>query len=53
MNPYPEPSAPDAASESAIERVFRAWHEAVPAQGRASIRASFAGDFAARSGNRL
>ncbi|MFB7225613.1 hypothetical protein [Streptomyces sp. NPDC056227] len=32
MNPHPEPTAPDAASESAIERVFRACHEAVLTQ---------------------
>jgi hypothetical protein len=32
VNPHPEPTAPDAASESAIEHVFRAWHEAVLAQ---------------------
>lgn len=32
MNPDPEPTAPDAASESAIEHVFRAWREATGEQ---------------------
>jgi len=32
VNPHPEPTAPDAASESAIEHVFRAWREATGEQ---------------------
>ncbi|MGW0632635.1 hypothetical protein ACWCQN_40845 [Streptomyces sp. NPDC001984] len=44
MNPHPEPTAPDAASESAIERVFRAWHEAVLTQDADKIADLYAAD---------
>ncbi|MER6976191.1 hypothetical protein [Streptomyces carpinensis] len=32
MNPHPEPTAPGAARESAIEHVFRSWQQVVPAE---------------------
>jgi ketosteroid isomerase-like protein len=44
VNPHPEPMAPDAASESAIEHVFRAWHEAVPARDTEKIADLYAAD---------
>jgi ketosteroid isomerase-like protein len=40
VNPYPEPMAPDAASE----HVFRAWHEAVPARDADKIADLYAAD---------
>lgn len=44
MNPHPEPTAPDAASESAIERVFRACHEAALTQDADKIAGLYAVD---------
>jgi steroid Delta-isomerase len=44
VNPHPEPMVPDAASESAIEHVFRAWHEAVPARDADKIADLYAAD---------